>query len=406
MPVQNTDRNTQWLLNLPNETWTLTRNAKITTVNEHSILEGQNNSEIIVKGDIKCTGIGRAGISFDGSTSSVDVGKDSFINATHAFYGIYAGGAGSDIVNRGIIRGVEAGIYGAQWAEVTNFGTIGGNIAVAFAGAGSQIHNHGKFDGGDYGISADAHGTFIFNDAGAEVSGAFKAILLNGPGDADIRNRGTIDGGQVAIELDFGNLHLVNKGKILGDIVLATGTNFIDTRKGEIKGTIEGAAGDDNIMIGSKVKFTDGNDSDYDRVSSLVSYKLSLHVEALNLKGKKDIDATGSALDNDLTGNSGNNRISGLNGEDNLYGGKGNDVLKGGMANDVFHFQQGDDVDRITDFTDGGDLIESQMVQSQQDFDDLDISQKPGAVVINFGNGDKLIIDGVLKSDITYADFV
>lgn len=31
MPVQNTNRNTQWLLNLPDETWILTKNARITT---------------------------------------------------------------------------------------------------------------------------------------------------------------------------------------------------------------------------------------------------------------------------------------------------------------------------------------------------------------------------------------
>ncbi|MDB5550421.1 MAG: hypothetical protein JWL86_405 [Rhizobium sp.] len=405
MPVQNTDRNTQWLLNLPNETWTLTKNAKITTNGEDAILEGASNSEIIVNGDIKVTGFGRVGVSFDGTTSSVAVGKDAFINANNAFYGIYAGGAGSEIVNRGIVRGFEAGISGAIWADVTNFGTIGGHIAVAFGGDGAQIHNHGKLDGTNYGISAGASGTFIFNDAGAEISGPLTAILLTGMGDAIIRNQGTINGGFNAIQLDFGGLHLVNKGKIFGDIVLGEGTNFIDTRKGEIKGTIVGDAGDETILTSGKVKFTDGDDSDYDRISSLVSYKLGMHVEALDLKGSRNINATGSALDNDLTGNAGNNRLKGLNGEDNLYGAKGNDVMTGGAANDVFHFQQGDGVDRITDFTDGGDLLEAPMVQSQQDFDNLNITQTNGDVVIKFGGGDRLIIEDTLKSDITYADF-
>jgi Ca2+-binding RTX toxin-like protein len=405
MPVQNTDRNTQWLLNLPNETWILTKDAKITTLNEDAILEGQNNSEIIIRGDIKVTGIGRAGIRFDGSTSSVDVGKDSFINCKHAFYGISADGAGSDIVNRGVIRGVEAGIHGAIWADVTNFGTVGGHVAMFFEDDGAQIYNHGKLDGGNYGVSAGADGTYIFNDDGAQILGPLTAILLNGVGDAEILNRGTIDGGFNAIQLDSGGLHLVNKGKIFGDIVLADGTNFIDTRKGEFKGTISGEAGDETILISSKVKFTDGDDSDYDRVSSLVSYKLGMHVEALDLRGSKNINAIGSALDNDLTGNSGNNRLKGLNGEDDLYGGKGNDVMIGGIANDIFHFQQGDGVDRITDFVDGGDLIESQMVQSQLDFDNLNIVQANGNLVIKFGGGDRLIIEDMLKSDFAYDNF-
>ncbi|UVC10300.1 hypothetical protein IHQ71_06760 [Rhizobium sp. TH2] len=405
MPVQNTDRNTQWLLNLPNETWTLTKNAKITTSNEDAIFEGAFNSEIIIRGDIKVVGIGRAGIRFDGSTSSVEVGKDSFINCKHAYYGISADGAGSDVVNRGIMRGVEAGFHGAIWADLTNFGTIGGHIAVHFEGDGSQIHNNGLLDGSNYGISAGANGTYIFNDAGARILGPLKAILLNGAGDAQILNRGTIDGGEVAIELDLGNLHFVNKGKVLGDVVLAGGNNFIDTRKGEIKGTIEGGAGDETILVASKVKFTDGNDSDYDRVSSSVSYKIGLHVEALDLKGRKNIDATGSVLDNDLTGNRGNNHLKGLNGEDNLYGAKGNDVMTGGLANDIFHFQQGDGVDRISDFEDGGDLLEAPMVQSQLQFDNLDIVQVNGDVVIKFGGGDRLIIEDTLKSNITYAYF-
>jgi Ca2+-binding RTX toxin-like protein len=274
-----------------------------------------------------------------------------------------------------------------------------------FEGDGAQIQNHGKLDGGNYGISAGASGTHIFNDVGAQILGPLTAILLNGVGDAEILNRGTIDGGFNAIQLDSGGLHLVNKGKIFGDIVLADGTNFIDTRKGEFKGTISGEAGDETILISSKVKFTDGDDSDYDRVSSLVSYKLGMHVEALDLRGSKNINAIGSALDNDLTGNSGNNRLKGLNGEDDLYGGKGNDVMIGGIANDIFHFQQGDGVDRITDFVDGGDLIESQMVQSQLDFDNLNIVQANGNLVIKFGGGDRLIIEDMLKSDFAYDNF-
>lgn len=46
------------------------------------------------------------------------------------------------------------------------------------------------------------------------------------------------------------------------------------------------------------------------------------------------------------------------------------------------------------------------MVSSQQDFDSLNIRQIRDDVVINFGGGDKLIIEDMLKTDITYSDFV
>ena len=49
-------------------------------------------------------------------------------------YGIDSHGTGA-IVNRGVIKGGEAGIFGQIWADVKNFGTLGGHIAVAFNGA-------------------------------------------------------------------------------------------------------------------------------------------------------------------------------------------------------------------------------------------------------------------------------
>ena len=407
MPVQNTDRNTTWLLNVPNQTWTLTKNATITTVNEDGIYEGSNPSKIIVKGDIKVTGIGEAGIRFDGSASSVEIGKDSVVNANAAFYGIWAEGAGSDIVNRGVVRGGEAGIYGSIWADVKNFGTLGGHIAVLFVGDASQIYNYGKMAGSGYGISTGASETYILNDKGARISGSMGGILLDGPGETEILNKGLITSADDAIRLlDSASLHLVNKGKIQGDIVLADSTNFIDTRKGDIKGVIEGGSDDDTILIGSKITFTDTSDTDFDQVRSLVGYRLSAHVEALTLLGKANINGTGNAGANELTGNSGNNRLTGLNGNDHLDGRQGNDRLTGNLGADTFHFNKGYDVDRITDFQDGMDRIDSAMVKTQQQFDNLNIRQTPDGVVINFGHGDRLIIDDVLKTDIDFNDFV
>jgi len=58
-------------------------------------------------------------------------------------------------------------------------------------------------------------------------------------------------------------------------------------------------------------------------------------VENLTLTGKKNLNATGNALNNSITGNDGNNRLDGGLGRDTLVGGAGNDTLRGGGDNDT-----------------------------------------------------------------------
>ncbi len=67
-------------------------------------------------------------------------------------------------------------------------------------------------------------------------------------------------------------------------------------------------------------------------------------IEQVILQGTKNINATGSALDNTLVGNSGNNILSGAGGDDRLFGGGGNDVLVAGTGKDTLDGGAGDDL--------------------------------------------------------------
>ena len=94
-----------------------------------------------------------------------------------------------------------------------------------------------------------------------------------------------------------------------------------------------------------------------------------------------------------------------MGGADWLDGGAGSDLLVGGGMSDTFAFEKGYGRDVVQDFHDGIDLFHSSEVASQTDFDNLDIKQVGENVVINFGDGDKLVIADTLKANIDRFDF-
>ena len=97
----------------------------------------------------------------------------------------------------------------------------------------------------------------------------------------------------------------------------------------------------------------------------------------------------------------------GLGGSDKLDGKGGDDDLIGNAQSDLFVPAKGYDEDHIKKFEDGLDLLNIDGVVSQQTFDALKITQGVNEVTINLGNGDRLIIEGINKSDLDWpTDFV
>jgi Ca2+-binding RTX toxin-like protein len=136
-----------------------------------------------------------------------------------------------------------------------------------------------------------------------------------------------------------------------------------------------------------KLDFVDGSALHASADITLVS-----GVQNARLLGIADLDATGTGLGNALAGNRGDNRLSGLGGDDTLTGGAGADR---------FVFADGGDADVLTDVTvaDGdrlllrddlwtGTLSAAQVV-------DAFAEVIAGNVVFDFGDGDRITLQGV-----------
>ncbi|WP_439817202.1 beta strand repeat-containing protein [Zavarzinia sp. CC-PAN008] len=164
-----------------------------------------------------------------------------------------------------------------------------------------------------------------------------------------------------------------------------------------------GESGDDVYVVddpGDQVVFDEGGPGGgHDTVLSSVSFNLSgsqqleSQLEDLVLTGAGDIDGTGTDLENRLTGNMGDNVLTGLGGADTF----------------VFNAVFGNDT--VTDFTAGGgtghDLLDLSAT-AFTDFADVMASTADvgGGAVITLDANNTITLTGVLKAELTEADFV
>ncbi len=122
------------------------------------------------------------------------------------------------------------------------------------------------------------------------------------------------------------------------------------------------------------------------------------------------IDANGGddlifarAGDDIVDGGDGDDDLIAGEGDDRLTGGTGDDTLVGEEGADTFVFASGFGTDTILDFVSGEDLIE---LQSLTLADIAGVSQDGGDFVIDFGNGDALILEDTTRADISPADLI
>ncbi len=132
-----------------------------------------------------------------------------------------------------------------------------------------------------------------------------------------------------------------------------SGNNVLDGKAGA--DVMSGGTGDDTYYVdnvGDNVVETSANGGN-DKIFSSVSYSLSgRNIETLTLTGTADTNATGNNSANILVGDSGANILDGKSGSDTLTGGAGKDDF-------LFDTSLGTgNVDTITDFSLGNDLIE------------------------------------------------
>ena len=129
----------------------------------------------------------------------------------------------------------------------------------------------------------------------------------------------------------------------------------------------------------------------------------------------RDFYIGGSAADrisagggNDTVAGGGNaDRLNGGAGADRLIGGKGNDMLTGGAGADTFVFAPGAGFDTVLDFNRSSDLLELSLTgfanaaEVVASFVDTLLGME-----LRYGNGDRLLLLGENRADVTAANIV
>ena len=160
---------------------------------------------------------------------------------------------------------------------------------------------------------------------------------------------------------------------------------------GEGDDTIGGGEGDDGVFGAGGNDVVYGGDGD-DGVGGADGHDTLFG-------GNGDDGLFGGNGDDDMYGGTGNDDLWAGNGNDFLSGGFGRDSMAGGAGSDTFAFNLGDGNDLVRDFVDnvdtiqldsalwGGGLSAAQVVSSFA-------SVSGGDIVLNFGGGDTLTLDG------------
>ena len=219
----------------------------------------------------------------------------------------------------------------------------------------------------DFGIATTAADRFVFRDLSASQatelsnsSGIDVIILLAGDDTAtdDSSNR-----------IYFGN----------------TGNDTIDGADGN--DTIAAGQGDDSVIGGNGDDILAGN----------------LGNDVISAGAGADVVFGGQGNDA-IEGGSGSDLLYGDLGDDTLTGGSGFDVLTGGDGRDRFVLEVGNNLDTITDFISGTDLLQ---LPNGVSFADLTFSATNGNTLIQSTSGESIaLLQGVSPSALSAANFV
>ncbi|GHC48550.1 M10 family metallopeptidase [Neogemmobacter tilapiae] len=341
-----------------------------------------------------------------------DTGGKDVINLSKAFYGqriSLAEGAVSDFM------GVRGGMVIAYGSTIEN--AIGGRGGDRFTG--NDVANRLDGRGGHDRLNGQAGADLLVGSDGRDrlFGGADDDRLLGGAGD-DVLNGGAgvdtaVFGGKAAIRLTLGKTGAQQTGNgrdsLLGVENVVTGggndrltgneqKNILNAGTGH--DLLKGQGGDDRLLGGAgKDRLFGGNGND----------TLLAGDDADQLTGGGGDDSLDGGSGSDLLkGDEGHDTLLGGEGADSLYGGAGNDRLTGGGGADVFRF--GLEQDHVTDFTDDVDTLElwadlwgGVSLSVTEVLASYATVQAEG-VVLNFGNGHVLTLEGLTDTAVLLND--
>lgn len=321
--------------------------------------------------------------NYFGGLSNITVDGNRLVGGGYTVYldDSFSGGPVDDASIR-ITNNQVGGGYWGDYALYGNSPVMYGNTGLDEEPTPSSVYD-GTSGNDVMPSSGQANGgSETYNGLGGNdvIKGGAGADVINGGAGIDTATyAGSSKGVDVSLKTGKGTGGHA-QGDTLTGIENLTGSSHGDTLEGNGgRNVINGGKGVDK-MIGGKGNDIYGvnNSKDVvveyagggrDLVKSGADYKLSAHVESLQLTGTLNLMGTGNALSNKIIGNTGSNGLFGGAGNDVINGGKGNDTLVGGSGYDKltggggadkFVFKQAslkaDQPDHITDFS-SNDLI-------------------------------------------------
>lgn len=274
----------------------------------------------------------------------------------------YSGAGGTDRVTvgaTGTVFGGGAAMYFGASVNVTNYGqVIGGELGLVFGATNfsNKFVNYGA-------VHADT--TAIYRPAGANSSLSLvnygtitanegnNAVYSDGaPSVERVMNRGTIVGNLLLGGGD--DLYDGRSGILEGDILFGEGNDMYDGRNGIVDGIIRGDTGSDVFRPGAGQETIYGG-ADTDVLDFIRTNGITLALDGAfaasglaagdtyadieNVSGSQfgNDRIRGDGANNAFFGYGGNDSLEGLLGDDNLDGGDGNDSLSGGEGKDELY---------------------------------------------------------------------
>lgn len=240
-----------------------------------------------------------------------------------------------------------------------------------------------------YGIGLPALDSFCFdwrgNSGNATFYGGNRNDLLLGGNGTDY-----LDGGAGNDRIWGGT----------GDTILGGQGNDVVTVDAA-PALVNGGDGTDTLIVTGSTSFGAGSITNVERIVVAAGTEVSF----AGLAGGLNIALrAGSGLVTEVTGTGGNDRINAGAGDSLMFGGRGDDLLIGGAGADQFGYVEGDGRDTFARFQSGTDVIAISTALATG-FGDLDITEQNGTrSVIDFGDGDQIIVSGVVG--LTQGDFL
>ena len=308
--------------------------------------------------------------------------------AVTAETGIAVTGRNAHLTVTGSLTGRSLGVdLGGGTSSLTNGGTIQGGIAVSGDGGMTalvQVTNQGSILGNVMVSLTEAGSQFRLVNAGSLVGN-----VTAGASADSVSGLGLITGN---VALGSGNDRF--EGRLTGTLDMGLGADLVDARGGV--GTILDAGGADLYRVDGAVTIHDTG-LGRDTVEAWSSFDLAAGLEVLVLKGAGDLRGGGNDLANAITGNAGRNLLAGGAGSDTLVGGNGGDTLQGGQGEDRIFGGAG--ADRINggmgrDVLTGGEGADLFVFASGQS-----LAATPD-LITDFGTGDRIDLS-LLPGDLT-----